>query len=203
MAKQKTETAAQGGEEKVQEQTVENTTDKEATEATQEEATNANAKEEAPAAENEVEKLTAELAAQQDKYLRLYSDFDNYRRRTSKEKLELTKTAAERVVTTLLPLLDDFARANNALAEEQKAEKVLNGFNIVVEKLKKELEKEGVKAMDIEKMKGTPFDADTMEAISQFPAPSDDLKGKVIDVVEQGYYLHEKVIRYAKVVTGA
>lgn len=141
----------------------------------------------------------AQLAALNDKYLRLYSEFDNYRKRTNKEKLDLIATAGAGVVKDMLTVLDDFERAiaNNDKVEDIQA--VKDGFVLIHNKLKSVLESKGLKQMQA---KGEPFDPEMHEAIANIPAPSDDLKGKVVDDVERGYYLNDKVIRYAKVVVG-
>lgn len=147
------------------------------------------------------EKLQMEVDELKDKYLRLYSEFENYRRRTSKEKIDLIKTASEELMREILPVIDDFERAFKASENEEDGAKVREGNQLVFHKLVKILENKGVKAMD--NLIGKPFDADTQEAITQIPAPTEDLKGKVMDVVENGYTLGDKVIRFAKVVTGA
>lgn len=147
----------------------------------------------------EVEKLKGELAELKDKYLRLYSDFDNFRKRTAKEKIELINTASEQVLKSLLPVMDDIERAETTFekAEDGKVEK--DGIQLIFNKFRGTLKSNGLKEMEA---KGTPFDVDLHECITQFPAPSDDLKDKVIEVVEKGYYLNDKVIRFAKVVVG-
>ena len=134
-----------------------------------------------------------------DKFLRLYSEFDNYRKRTNKEKLELISTASSGVIKDLVTVLDDFERAitNNETVEDTAALK--EGFNLIHNKLKGILETKGLKPMI---SKGEVFDSELHEAIANIPAPSDDLKGKIVDDVEKGYYIHDKVIRYAKVVVG-
>ncbi|MFD2202391.1 nucleotide exchange factor GrpE [Shivajiella indica] len=147
------------------------------------------------------EKLSQEVDELKDKYLRLYSEFENYRRRTSKERIELIRTASEELMKEILPVIDDFERAFKASEKEEDGAKVREGNQLVFHKLVKVLENKGVKVM--ENLIGKPFDADTQEAITQIPAPTEDLKGKVIDVVENGYTLGDKVIRFAKVVTGA
>ncbi len=147
-------------------------------------------------------KLQQELGEAKDKYLRLYSEFENFRRRTSREKLELTKTASEGLMTALIPILDDFERAQKSMeGHDDKDETLREGFKLIQDKFQKTLEKKGLKLMDHEK--GSDFDADLHEAITQIPVEEESLKGKIVDVVEKGYYLDEKVIRYAKVVIGA
>jgi molecular chaperone GrpE len=134
-----------------------------------------------------------------DKFLRLYSEFDNYRKRTNKEKLELISTASSGVIKDLVAVLDDFERAiaNNETVEDTTSLK--EGFQLIYNKLKSTLETKGLKPMV---SKGEVFDSELHEAIANIPAPSEDLKGKIVDDVEKGYYIHDKVIRYAKVVVG-
>lgn len=169
------------------------------TEATEEKAEE---KVEEPAIElSAEEKLQAELSESKDKYLRLYSEFENFRRRTAKEKLELIGSANESLLQALLPVLDDFERAEKSITEEADVKSVKEGVDLVYNKFKSVLEQKGVKA--IEAGEGSEFDVSFHEAITQIPAPKDKLKGKIVDVVEKGYLLNEKVIRFAKVVTGA
>jgi molecular chaperone GrpE len=134
-----------------------------------------------------------------DKYLRLYAEFENYKKRTIRERLEMAKTAAQDTMTALLPVLDDFDRAKKASEDPQTDESFSEGVNAVYHKLYQALERKGLKAMD---STGEPFDAEIHEAIQEFPAPSEDLKGKVIDTVEKGYWLNDRIIRHAKVVVG-
>ncbi len=148
-------------------------------------------------ATSELQKVQDELAATKDKYLRLYSEFENFRRRTAKEKLELIQSANEKLVNDFLPVIDDFERAEKAFKESSSKE--MEGFLLIYTKFKKILDQAGVKLMEA---KGAAFDPDFHEAITQVPAPDESLKGKVIDVVEQGYLLNDKVIRFAKVVVG-
>jgi molecular chaperone GrpE len=143
--------------------------------------------------------LEAELKQADDKYLRLYAEFDNYRKRTVNERVELYRTANQDVLVALLPVLDDFERSMKAIENASNLESVKEGVNLVSHKLKSILISKGLKPMEA---KGEVFNADLHEAIANIPAPSDDLKGKVVDEVERGYYLGEKVIRYAKVVVG-
>jgi len=147
------------------------------------------------------DKLKAENQELKDKYLRLYSEFENYRRRTSKERLELIKTASEDVLKDLIPVVDDFERAIKAADQDENSGNVIEGKLLIYNKLLKVMESKGVKPMN--DLIGKNFDSDTQEAITQIPAPTEDMKGKVIDVVEKGYTLGEKVIRYAKVIIGA
>jgi molecular chaperone GrpE len=143
-------------------------------------------------------KLKEELEAAKDKYIRLYSEFENFRKRTAKEKLDLIQSANEQLIKTLLPVTDDFERAENSFPD--KNDKELAGFFLIHSKFRKILELYGVKTM--EAAQGSEFNPDLHEAISQVKAPVAELKGKIVDVVEKGYVLNDKVIRYAKVVVG-
>lgn len=146
-----------------------------------------------------VEQLTEEVKQEKDKFLRLFAEFENYKKRTSKERIELFRTANEDLMTALLPILDDFERG---LAEITKAKdkELLKGMKLINNKLLNSLTQKGLSTIKVEN--GEPFDAELHEAITQIPAPSDDLKGKIIDVIEQGYKLGDKIIRYPKVVIG-
>ncbi|MEQ8303278.1 MAG: nucleotide exchange factor GrpE [Cyclobacteriaceae bacterium] len=144
-------------------------------------------------------KVQDDLAEAKDKYLRLYAEFDNYRRRSSKEKLEMIQGANERLIVELLPVIDDFERAEKAMTEKESKE--LEGFLLIQQKLKKILEQFGAKPMESEP--GTDFDSDLHEAITQVPAAEEKLKGKIVDTVERGYFLNDRVIRHAKVVIGS
>jgi len=135
----------------------------------------------------------------QEKFLRLYSEFDNYRKRTIKERIELSKTASEELILELLPVLDDFERAMKSNEESKDCEAIKDGINLIYNKFRSTLEKKGLKPIEAI---GKEFDTDFHEAISQTPAPSDDLKGKIVDVIEKGYQLNDKVIRFSKVVIG-
>lgn len=153
---------------------------------------------------NEAEKRVAELEEQvtqlNDKYLRLYSEFDNFRRRTAKERIEILNTAGEDIIKSLLPAIDNFERAmrTNETATDIKA--VNEGINLIAQMLRSSLYQRGLLAMT---SIGQPFDTDLHEAITEIPAPTPELKGKVVDEVEKGYTLNGKVIRFAKVVVGA
>lgn len=150
--------------------------------------------------EEKVGELEENLAELNDKYLRLFSEFDNYRKRTIKERLELIDTAAVEVIKDLLPALDDFERAFKANeAKSEKDQSNLEGFKLIYNKLKSILNRRGLEAM---KSIGETFDTDFHEALTNIPAPSEDLKGKVVDEIEKGYMLKGKVIRFAKVVVG-
>jgi molecular chaperone GrpE len=149
---------------------------------------------------DETEVLKKELAEQKDKYLRLYSEFENFRRRTAKEKMDLLKTANEDALVSLLPILDDFERAMKSIQETKDIDAVKEGINLIYTKLLKTLESKGLKSMET---KGKDFNPDLHEAITQVPAASEKLKGKVVDELEKGYYLNDKVIRFAKVIIGS
>jgi molecular chaperone GrpE len=146
------------------------------------------------------EKLQAEVQQLNDKYLRLYAEFDNYKRRTQKERVELLQTAGKDVIVSLLPVLDDFDRALKAMESASEVAPVKEGVLLVSTKLKNTLAQKGLK--DVESI-SQPFNTDFHEAITNIPAPTEELKGKVIDEVEKGYTLNDNVIRFAKVVVGA
>ncbi|MBA5628590.1 nucleotide exchange factor GrpE [Moheibacter sp. BDHS18] len=148
---------------------------------------------------SELEALKAEIQKEKDQYLRLFAEFDNYKKRTTKERFDIFKTANAEVITALLPVLDDFDRAIKEL-EKKEDQEVLKGVQLIQNKLIETLRGKGLKALEIQS--GHDFDTDTMEAITQIPAPTEDLKGKVVDVIETGYALNDKVIRFAKVVIG-
>ena len=154
----------------------------------------------AEAAPAEPEKSGSEVAELKDKYLRLYADFENFRRRTAKEKLELINNANEGVLKALIPVVDDFERAMQSIENTNDVAALKEGVSLIYNKLFKTLEGKGLKPMV---SKGEAFDADLHESVTQFPAPSDDLKGKVIEEIEKGYYLNDKVIRFAKVIVGS
>jgi len=151
--------------------------------------------------EDRTQELEQDVAQWNDKYLRLYSEFDNYRKRSLRERIELSKTAASDLIVALLPVLDDFERALNTMeTSEDKENAIIDGINIVYNKLKNILFQQGLELM---KVMGEEFNTDFHEALTKSPAPNPELKGKVIDVVQNGYLLNGKVIRYAKVVVGS
>lgn len=145
------------------------------------------------------EKLSEELAKEKDKFLRLFAEFENYKKRTSKERLDLFKTANQEVLQAMLPVLDDFDRAMAQIAKSED-EVLLKGVELIHNKLKDTLVSKGLEQVEVKA--GDAFDADFAEAITQIPAPSDDLKGKIVDVIEKGYKLGDKIIRFPKVVIG-
>lgn len=144
------------------------------------------------------EKLQEDLAAEKDKFLRLFAEFENYKKRTSKERIELFKTAGQEVLQAMLPVLDDFDRAWTQISKSED-EALVKGVELIHEKLKTTLISKGLEEVEIKQ--GDAFNADFAEAITQIPA-GDDLKGKVVDIVEKGYKLGDKIIRFPKVVIG-
>ena len=177
-------------------------------EETQTEAQNAevesqNAEEEQPekeeTPEDKIAALQAELEKSQKEYLFLMAEFDNYRKRTVKEKAELIKNGGEKAMLGLLPVIDDFERAIDAIDKSSDVEGLKEGVDLIYNKFMKYLESQQVKPME---STGTDFDADIYEAVTTFPAPDESMKGKVIDTVQKGYTINEKVIRHAKVVVG-
>ncbi len=153
-----------------------------------------------PSTENEESMPDDKYAELNDRFLRLYSEFDNYKRRTAKERLDLFKTASEEIIVAMLPILDDFDRAIKSNGETNDIEVLKEGLMLVRNKFKGVLEQKGLEPMDSQ---GKPFDTDIHEALTKIPAPKKKFKGKVMDVIEKGYLLNGKVIRYAKVVVGS
>jgi len=145
------------------------------------------------------EQLQEELVKEKDKFLRLFAEFENYKKRTTKERIDLFRTANQEVLQAILPVLDDFDRAMVQIAKSDD-ETLLKGVELIHEKLKSTLESKGLEQVEIKA--GDVFNADFAEAITQIPAPTDDLKGKIVDVVEKGYKLGDKIIRFPKVVIG-
>lgn len=143
--------------------------------------------------------LQEELAKEKDKFLRLFAEFENYKKRTSKERLELFKTASKDVVVAMLPVLDDFDRALTEISKTD-AEDLKKGVELISNKLRETLKSKGLAEVAVKA--GDIFDAEDHEAVTQIPAPTDEMKGKIIDVLEKGYTLGDKVIRYPKVVVG-
>ncbi len=186
------------------EQTINQGTTAENTEATTENSTpesNDSGKNDTETSSNEQQiiELEKKIAEEKDKYLRLYSEFDNYRKRSIREKSELIKTAGEDFFKAILPVIDDFERAIKAADSTGDLNAIAEGVQLIYSKLKSTLKQKGLEEMEAS---GKTFDADVMEAITSIPAPNDDLKGKVVDEIEKGYSLNGKVIRYAKVVIG-
>jgi molecular chaperone GrpE len=185
------------------------------TENTSEEQLNPSAEQEAPAQEqntdpeNQTEtgeqtdeamkKLKKENQELKDKYLRLYAEFDNFKKRTVKEKLEMMKTASSDTIQALLPVLDDFDRAKKNADDENTKETFSEGVSLVYQKLYAALQSKGLKPMETN---GQAFDPELHEAVTEIPVPNEEMKGKIIDTIERGYFLNDKIIRYAKVVVG-
>ena len=149
--------------------------------------------------EPEIEALRSELNELRDKYLRNVAEFDNFRKRSNKEKYELIRTAGKEVITDLLEVLDDLDRAENQLESSEDTDQIKEGITLVFAKLRSKLSARGLKEMDAI---NEDFDADLHEAITEIPAGKDELKGKVLDVVQKGYYLNDSIIRHAKVIVG-
>lgn len=149
--------------------------------------------------QNELDDARALIEKEKKEYLFLMAEFDNYRKRVSREKADLLKNAGERVLLGLLPIVDDFERGLAATANDTDATAVRQGMELIYNKLVKYLETNGVKAME---STGAQFDADLHEAIATIPAPSEDLKGKVVDTTQKGYMINDKVLRHAKVAVG-
>lgn len=147
---------------------------------------------------SEVDKLKSELAESKDKFIRLYSEFENFRRRTAKEKIEVIQNASEGLIKELLPVMDDFERAQKSIETTEDINAIKEGISLIFNKLQKTLQSKGLKPIEA---KDQAFDVELHECITQFAA-GDDKKGLVIDEVEKGYYLNDKVIRYSKVVVG-
>jgi molecular chaperone GrpE len=145
------------------------------------------------------DQLKEALQESKDKYLRLAAEFDNFKRRNAKERVELIQTAGRDVITDLLEVLDDMERAEKQMESAADIAAVKDGLTLVFNKLRNKLQAKGLKPMD---SVGKDFDADLHEAITEIPAPSQDLKGKIVDEVTKGYYLNDKIIRHAKVVVG-
>ncbi len=146
------------------------------------------------------DQLTQDLEKEKDKYLRLFAEFENYKRRTSKERIELFKTANQEVLQALLPVLDDFDRAMVEISKSGD-ENLIKGVQLIHHKLKDTLVAKGLEEVEVKP--GDAFNADVHEAITQIPAPNDSLKGKIVDLIEKGYQLGTKIIRFPKVVIGS
>jgi molecular chaperone GrpE len=155
--------------------------------------------ENASGADSVIEKLQKELEEQKDKYLRLFAEFDNFKRRSAKERIELSQTAGKEVIKDLLDVVDDSERAEKQIQASADLAQIKEGVQLVFNKLRNVLQSKGLKAME---SLHTDFDVEKHEAITEIPAPTEALKGKVLDEVQKGYYLNDKIIRFAKVVVG-
>jgi len=152
-----------------------------------------------PSSKEQIVELEAQLSEQKDKFLRLYAEFENYKKRTLKERLELINTAGQETLKKMLPVLDDFDRAKQSAEDENSPEHFSEGVQLLYDKFHSTLKAQGVKVMETN---GQDFDPELHAAISEIPAGSEEMKGKIIDTIEKGYYLNEKIIRHAKVVVG-
>lgn len=150
-------------------------------------------------AQEQIEELEIQLAEAKDKHLRLFAEFENFKKRNTRERFELMKTAAQDTMNTILPVLDDFDRAKKAAEDESSTEQLSDGVLMVYNKIYTVLGNKGLKPME---STGEVFDPELHEAITEIPAPTDEMKGKIVDTVEKGYYLNDKIIRFAKVVVG-
>ncbi len=158
----------------------------------EQEETSDDSEEKTSSNEQEIEEL-------RDKYLRLTAEFDNYRKRTLKEKIDLSKTAGEDIIAGLLPIMDDFERAQEYIHNANDIKGVREGIDLIYNKFGEFLKQQGVKPIDA---KGKKFNTNEHEAVTKIPAPEKKLKGKIVDVIQKGYYLNDKILRYAKVVIG-
>ncbi|PCH71531.1 MAG: nucleotide exchange factor GrpE [Bacteroidales bacterium] len=198
-SKSKKEKLEENDIETTENQTVEETCEKEeekAEETTESKKTEKSAKEKEA---DELEELGIKLQEINDKYVRLSAEFDNYRKRTLKEKMELTKSAGEKILINVLPVMDNFERALQSIDATKDVDAIKEGVHLIYSNFKEFVTQNGVKEIET---KNQAFDTDIHEAITKIPAPTKKLKGKVIDCVEKGYFLHDKVIRFAKVVIG-
>ena len=150
-------------------------------------------------AEDQLEKAELDLLEMKDKHIRLQAEFDNYRKRTLKERMELLKTASESLLISILPVIDDFDRAMQTLDTVEEESHTKDGFKLIYSKFQEFLRQNGVKEIEA---KEQDFNTDLHEAITKIPAPTEELKGKIVDVVQKGYYLNDKVIRFSKVIIG-
>ena len=149
--------------------------------------------------DSEADKLNEQIAEQKDKYIRLLAEFENYKRRTSKERLELIQTAGKDIIVSLLDVLDDCDRAEKQMKNSQDIDQIKEGIQLIFNKLRNTMQNKGLKAME---SKQEDFDVEKHEAITEIPAPTKNQVGKVVDEVQKGYYLNDKIIRFAKVVVG-
>jgi molecular chaperone GrpE len=197
MAKKK----AKSEEQEIVNETIENTPDQEVEEKEQDKVEDQEQQTtEVDNKDAKIEELEATIKELNDKQLRLYSEFDNFRKRTMKEKLEFSKNASEKMIVSLLPVWDDFERAQKAYEESNNLESLKEGMDLIATKFFNILKNEGLSEIE---SNDTEFNTDEHEAITRIPAPTEEMKGKVIDTTQKGYKLNEKVIRYAQVVVGS
>lgn len=149
--------------------------------------------------EEELEKAELDLLELKDRHIRLQAEFDNYRKRTLKERMELLKTANESLLVSILPVIDDFDRAIQTLDKDEDESHIKSGVKLIYNKFQEFLKQNGVKEIEAKEQE---FNTDLHEAITKIPAPTDELKGKIVDVLQKGYYLNDKVIRFSKVIIG-
>lgn len=204
MTKKKTETVEEKKSEKSAKQnkkhSEKSTTKKETKSEKKSEEEEVKVEKEEAKVEKKTEKTDAEkLSEMNDKYLRLAAEYDNYRKRTLKEKMDLTKSAGEDILVNILPVMDDFERGLDSIDKAKDIKAVKEGVQLIYNKFSEFLKQRGIKEIEA---KEKDFDTDMHEAITKIPAPTEELKGKVVDVIEKGYYLNEKVIRFSKVVIG-
>ena len=182
-----------------QKEKTENTSNGQANSKPKTASTTAKSRRKKPSLKDQLTEVETELKEMKDKYLRLYAEFDNYKKRTVKEKLDTMRAASQDTMSALLPVLDDFDRAKKNAADESTEETFSEGVELVYNKLYSVLKAKGLSAMDTEQAE---FDPEMHDAITEIAAASKDLKGKIIDTIEKGYYLNDKIIRHAKVVVG-
>jgi len=168
-------------------------------ESTSKKDSKTSSKKEAKKSKDKIATLEAAVQEEKDRYLRLFAEFENYKKRTSKERMDLFKTASQDVMESMLPILDDFDRALKEI-ERSEDDGLFTGVELISNKMKDTLKQKGLSVIVTEN--GETFDAEKHDAVTQIPAPSDDMKGKIIDVIEKGYVLGDKIIRYPKVVIG-
>lgn len=166
---------------------------------TEKEPKKASKKEKKSKTADKIKELEEAISQSDDRYLRLQAEFDNYRKRTLKEKMELTKSAGESIFLNILPVIDDFERALQSMEDKHEESAIKEGINLIYKRFRDFINQNGIKEIEA---KEKDFDTDLHEAITKIPAPSEELKGKVVDVVQKGYTLNDKVIRFAKVVIG-
>lgn len=189
----------QNAEEKQEEQGQEQQADQDQAQDQQQESENEEGGKTIEELQEEIDELKQKNEELKDKHMRLFADFDNYKKRVAKEKTDIQKNASEDLVKELLPVIDDFERALETADNADDVDSVKEGTRLIYQKMMKTLSNKGLEPME---SKGHEFDPEYQEAVTEIPAPSDDQKGKVIDEIEKGYYLNDKILRFAKVVVG-